>query len=287
MTVPVPPLTFRDDRDWLEVTGSERLAWLNGLVTCNLAGAVPGDAIYGLLLDKKGKVLADLYALVNPESLMLAVPTSATAVVLAHCEHYIVMEDVEMTKLPLAGAWLHWQSPESAAPSVAAARRVSGLPATVCGDIYPPGAEPPTLGAAAQMAISADLVADARVRFAVPAFAVEFGPTTYPQEAKLEAHAVSFTKGCYLGQEVVCMLELRGKVKRRVQRYRCATSLPVGAQVLDANQGVAGEILRATAHGGFAMVRTAASDASETLTVNGIAITLNDVAPTAIDATNV
>jgi folate-binding protein YgfZ len=46
----------------------------------------------------------------------------------------------------------------------------------------------------------------------VPRFGVDFDDTTYPQEASLEKTAVSFDKGCYLGQEVVCMLEMRGHV---------------------------------------------------------------------------
>jgi len=55
-----------------------------------------------------------------------------------------------------------------------------------------------------------------RVLAGVAKFGVDFDDTTYPQEAALETKAVSFQKGCYLGQEVVCMLEMRGHVKRRL-----------------------------------------------------------------------
>ena len=55
-----------------------------------------------------------------------------------------------------------------------------------------------------------------RIERAIPRFGVEFDATTYPQEAALEKRAVSFAKGCYLGQEVVCMLEMRGHVKRKL-----------------------------------------------------------------------
>ena len=50
----------------------------------------------------------------------------------------------------------------------------------------------------------------------MPRFGVDFDDKTYPQEAQLEKVAVSFDKGCYLGQEVVCMLEMRGHVKRKL-----------------------------------------------------------------------
>jgi hypothetical protein len=55
-----------------------------------------------------------------------------------------------------------------------------------------------------------------RLERGVPRFGVDFDQTTYPQEAGLEKNAVSFSKGCYLGQEVVCMLQMRGHVKRKL-----------------------------------------------------------------------
>ena len=65
-----------------------------------------------------------------------------------------------------------------------------------------------------------------RVRAAVPRFGVDFDETTYPQEAALETRAVSFQKGCYLGQEIVCMLEMRGHVKRKLVSLAVAVSEP-------------------------------------------------------------
>jgi folate-binding protein YgfZ len=55
-----------------------------------------------------------------------------------------------------------------------------------------------------------------RLERGVPRFGVDFDEATYPQEAALEDRAVSFSKGCYLGQEVVCMLQMRGHVKRKL-----------------------------------------------------------------------
>ena len=55
-----------------------------------------------------------------------------------------------------------------------------------------------------------------RLERGVPRFGPDFDDKTYPQEASLEKAAVSFDKGCYLGQEVVCMLEMRGHVKRKL-----------------------------------------------------------------------
>ena len=85
-----------------------------------------------------------------------------------------------------------------------------------------------------------------RLERAVPRFGKDFDGTTYPQEALLERRAVSFDKGCYLGQEVVCMLELRGRVKRKLAPLVLANdgaSPPEkGAPVFDADGNKLGEI---------------------------------------------
>src|SRR5262249_46872479 len=57
-----------------------------------------------------------------------------------------------------------------------------------------------------------------RLERGVPKWGKDYGDDTYPQEASLEKVAVSFNKGCYLGQETVCMLELRGHVKRKLMK---------------------------------------------------------------------
>ncbi len=89
-----------------------------------------------------------------------------------------------------------------------------------------------------------------RLERAVPSFGVDFDEKTYPQEAALEKVAVSFDKGCYLGQEVVCMLELRGHVKRKLAALVLdaeGSGLPPsrGAPVNDGQGGTVGEVTSA------------------------------------------
>jgi folate-binding protein YgfZ len=83
-----------------------------------------------------------------------------------------------------------------------------------------------------------------RLERAVPRFGVDFDDTTYPQEAGLERAAVSFDKGCYLGQEVVCMLELRGHVKRKLAAVVLDSSRPPSraAEVKDEAGAAVGEV---------------------------------------------
>ena len=103
-----------------------------------------------------------------------------------------------------------------------------------------------------------------RIEQGVPRFGVDFGPSTYPQEAGLEARAVSFDKGCYLGQEVVCMLQLRGHVKRKLVpvSFEDGVAAP-GASVVSADGQALGQLTTIGPsptlgkHVGLAMVKIA------------------------------
>ena len=87
-----------------------------------------------------------------------------------------------------------------------------------------------------------------RARARRAAFGVDFDDKTYPQEASLEKRAVSFDKGCYLGQEVVCMLEMRGHVKRKLVPFVIddGGAVEVGASVTDEAGTEIGKVSSAT-----------------------------------------
>jgi glycine cleavage system aminomethyltransferase T len=70
----------------LVVTGGDRVSWLNGLVTCDLAKARVGDVVYGLAVAKSGRVIADLFAVIEAERLALVVPRASAAALRASLE---------------------------------------------------------------------------------------------------------------------------------------------------------------------------------------------------------
>jgi folate-binding protein YgfZ len=85
-----------------------------------------------------------------------------------------------------------------------------------------------------------------RLERGLPEFGTDFGPKDRPHEAALERRAVNWSKGCYLGQEVVCMQDMRGKVKRSVRVLRVAApreaALAAGGRVVDASGQPLGNI---------------------------------------------
>jgi folate-binding protein YgfZ len=287
--------------DWttLIVTGSDRLSWLNGLLTCDLLKREPGAALYGLAVARNGRVLCDATVAIDDDGqaasqampggrVLVAIPRAVAAGVRAHLDHYLVMEDAAVA--PEADAFEAWAIHGPQSSQALGAARAAGA---VGGSIDSTGLggalvlAPALAGAAVRLALeeSAVIGDDAgwealRLERAVPRFGVDFDEKTYPQEAGLEKVAVSFDKGCYLGQEVVCMLEMRGHVKRRlaalVLEPHDGAQPPVrGAVVTDEGGGEVGEITSAGSSPtlgkeiALAMVKRAAGEPGRELRVGG------------------
>lgn len=272
----------------LDVTGGDRQTWLNGLVTCDLAKLKEGEGAYGLAVGKNGRILADLFALVAADHLYVVAPRTTLEPLAASFEHYLVMEDVEVR--PAEGDFSIFVAHGPAAEAVVSVAASQGAPAAVVdvsgaplGVVLVPKSQEEAVTAALALAarsaggvIGDDLGWDAlRLARFVPRFGVDFDEKTYPQEASLEKRAVSFSKGCYLGQEVVCMLEMRGHVKRKLALLAIdGEDAPArGAKVSDAAGTEQGEITSATwvptlgATRAIAMVKRAAAEVGTELRV--------------------
>ena len=240
----------------LVVTGSDRLSWLNGMLTCDLAAAKPGDVAYGLAVTVKGRILSDVIVIVDPERVLLSVERAAVDRLRASFDRHLMMEDAVVGGAPELGTW--FVHGPRAAEVLAAARRGhasggsfdrTGLGgAVICAPTpFEPHVERAVASVGGMMGDRAgwDTL---RVERGVAAFGVDFGEETYPQEAGLEKTAVSFAKGCYLGQEVVCMLEMRGHVKRKLVSLVMSPGAevpPPGAAILDAAGTPVGQITSA------------------------------------------
>jgi folate-binding protein YgfZ len=245
----------------LRVTGRDRVAWLNGLVTCDLVKRPEGEARYGLVVVRSGRLLVDVVVLFEAEQAWVVVPSGSRAALRAHLDHYLVMEDAEMAPDSPVEVWsLH--GPKSG-DVLDAARAAGGAGATLDrtglgGAIVlfePARADAIRTAMATAVAQAGGVSGDAagwealRIERSVPRFGVDFDDKMYPQEAALEKTAVSFDKGCYLGQEVVCMLEMRGHVKRKlVPLVLEEGGVPErGAPVTDEAGAAVGEVTSAAA----------------------------------------
>jgi folate-binding protein YgfZ len=232
----------------LRLTGPDRVTWLQGLVTNDVAVLQPGEGCYAAYLTPQGRMISDLRILATREALLLDVPTVARATVAARFEQFIITEDVVVEDVTARVARLGVHGPAAAAvvakalevpaavlgalaehahvdvefqdaPVFAAGSHALGGPGF---DIYC-AAERVTDVAARLFASGAhDCTADAwdtlRIEAGLPLFGVDMDTDTIPLEAGLEANAISQTKGCYVGQEVIIRILHRGggRVVRRL-----------------------------------------------------------------------
>lgn len=245
----------RAERAILDVAGADRRRFLNGYVTCEVKGLPEGGAAYGFLTAREGKVLADALLADLPETLQLALPVARAAAIRSHLARYLLADRVELRERPELAVW------ELAGPGAGEALTALSLPVPEAGRaVWLPDegvalvrhdlgrlpawelrGRPEALAALGERLLAAGPTRlagaaareIARVEEGVPAFGRDFGEEHFPQETGLEAAAVSYSKGCYLGQEVVARIHYRGGVQRGLRGLRFPGGLPeVGVTLL-------------------------------------------------------
>lgn len=222
---------MRDDLCVIDLDGEDQRTWLNGQISNDVRQTHAGDAVYALVLNVRGKIFSDLWAVDRGDRFSLIVPAATRDALRTHLEQYIIMEDVTLnprTDVVIISV----QGPRAADVAVAASAPAFGCDELAVGGVHviAPASEATAvmerlnerareLGGGEVNDAAFEL---ARLRRGVPRFGRDFDGANYPQEAGLKQRAVSFSKGCYLGQEVVCTLESRGKLTRKLVAFRVA-----------------------------------------------------------------
>jgi folate-binding protein YgfZ len=214
----------RPDLSVVFVRGDDRTTWLNGQLTNDIRNIPQGKSVQALAVNVRGKIMAELYVAESGDAYVLLVPASAQAALLESFDRYIIMEDVTVEPAPQLSV-LSLEGTLAGIDELAAGPELISFEYTPYGKLGRPGRA--FIGDDASIAaVTLQLVASAaqldesahevvRLRRAVPRYGVDFDDHNYPQEVGLMA-LVSFNKGCYLGQEVVCTLENRGKLSRHL-----------------------------------------------------------------------
>ena len=245
----------------LRVTGEDAANFLQGQFTNDLRGLRTTGAVYGLWLNQKGKVVADSFVIAGASAgeFWIVSYHAPAAALRARLEDYIIADDVsvedvttECTGLTLLGAGVvAWFAQAPRVGLSFPGRRTSG---ETLEWIFPLSEWP---NARAQLAGWAEIdgVAMERQRIAagLPAVPADIGPADLPGEGGLEPVTISYTKGCYLGQEVMARLKSMGQVRRRLQRVRGPGAAPQRPAALWQGGRQIGELRSAVdlAEGGF------------------------------------
>lgn len=240
--------------------GRDRLTFLHALLTNDIAALAPGTGCYAALLTAQGRMVTDMLVLEMGDVTLLDVPRAAKDALLAKLDQLIFSEDVQLGDL--SDAWTALAVHGPLAPTALAAalagvgagtdpgagldawrpfqntRLVAGEEPIVVArvdDLGLPGfrlyASPglaarlrAALTAAGAVAVDPAAVETVRIEAGVPEFGADLTEETIPLEAGIEARAISFTKGCYPGQEVIVRIVQRGhgRVVRKLAGLRVA-----------------------------------------------------------------
>jgi folate-binding protein YgfZ len=238
----------------LRATGADRVGFLHRIVTCDVQAVPAGGAAPGLLLTPKGRVVAEFLLAVLPDRVEMVAPPAARPALRDGLARFVVADDVVLEDRAGSARLLSLVGPRAAEAARAAAgipgvvaipRTRAGLPAV---DLIAEEAAAaplrealaPAIAAAGGGALPADALEVLRVENGVPALGAEATGDTFPQECGLEA-AVSFTKGCFLGQEPVGRLHAQGRTQRGLAGLLLDPGSPLPARgdaVLDGDREV-------------------------------------------------
>jgi folate-binding protein YgfZ len=242
-------------RGQIAVTGRDRAAYLQGLLTNDIPALHAGAGCYAAWLSPQGRMLTDLHLFESGTMLLLDVPVSLVQPTLDRLEQFVFSEDVQIGSLvgsltslsvhgPRAaavlertlqgardlGAWesyRHAQTTFEGRPAVVARVDQVGVPGY---HVYlEPGHEEAlrvALVAGGAVAVPAAALTAARIEAGYPVFGLDMTDDTIPLEAGIESRAISMSKGCYVGQEVIIRVLHRGhgRVARRLAGLRLGTA---------------------------------------------------------------
>jgi tRNA-modifying protein YgfZ len=243
-------LVDRSERGKLALSGPDAKGFLAGQVTNDVEALEPGSGCYAALLTHKGKMLGDLRVLDVGEELWLDTERVALQALFDTIRRFKIGYELELHKRTVQRGLLSLIGPDAARVAAAeelgdvehanAPVEIEGVAAIavrtdtgvdlIC-DAADTGELAETLRERGAVTVSEEAAEIVRVEHGRPRYGVDMDEGTIPQEAGLNERAVSFTKGCYVGQETVARLYYRGKPKRHLRGLRLSEPTPPGAEL--------------------------------------------------------
>ena len=239
---------------WIRVTGSDRVRWLNGMVTNNIAALKPGEGCYNFFLNAQGRILGDATAWMMEDSILLETAADRIPQLMAMLDHFIIMDDVELAPLehragllvigpdaskllaaidlstepvdPMELVNVTWHS-----ASIQLVQAHSPLVPRfeVWSDAAAIGLLAESLKSAGGIEVTPENLEQLRILSGTPLYGTDIRNTDaakdLPQETA-QTRALHFSKGCYLGQEIVERIRSRGNVHRTFSGFILTGELP-------------------------------------------------------------
>jgi folate-binding protein YgfZ len=255
----------------IAIRGEDRFRWLSGMVS-NTVNDIPSNGgAWNLVLNAQGRIQGDLTTWREGESLLVEIAADQYARLLAHLEHFIVMDDVELVPLgqetpetvvgltgpkasevlervglptlsePMTGTtveWNGWRLRIVRGYGALGAHYEFFLPSAGLSKLWSclrtAGADP----------VGARALEEFRIAEGIPVYGVDIAERDLPQETS-QTRALHFNKGCYLGQEIVERIRSRGNVHRHLRSLELSGPVPKTGTELTMGGAAAGQITSA------------------------------------------
>ncbi len=259
-------------RGRISLTGGDRVRWLNGMVTNNIRDLAVGHGVYAFLLNPQGRILADMNVYNEGESLTVETDRGQMEKILATFDHYIIMDDVEVADISANWTALGVAGPKARAVLNAAGIAVPDLQPLqthvarcecdcACVECTVVRGEDEQLEsyeiwlapenvlktwqaliAAGTRPVGSKALEMCRIAAGAPLYGVDIRERDLPQETE-QTRALNFSKGCYVGQEIVERIRSRGNVHRTFAGFLIegAAQVASGAKIIAGEKEV-GEI---------------------------------------------
>jgi folate-binding protein YgfZ len=241
-------------RSRLCVAGTDRVRFLNGQVTNNVKDLKAGEGCYAALVNAKGKMQSDLNIYCLPDELLLDFEPGLTQTVAQRLEKYVIADDVQILDvsgnygmltvqgpksseilqaagLTLPGNSLHWTKTPGSSGEIYCINNARG---TLRGfDIFVPTSRFSVLYQTALQAAqdggggagTLEALEAVRIEAGIPRFGIDMDETNLAPETGIESRAISYSKGCYIGQEVISRIRAYGQVAKSLRGLRLPTEL--------------------------------------------------------------
>jgi len=248
----------------LSISGRDRVRWLNGMVSNNIRDLAAGHGVYAFLLNPQGRILGDLYVYNQGESFLIDTDQSQAENILAILKRYIIMDKVEIANVSERLTAIGVGGPRSREvlqaagieiPELAALQFVTPQCKCECEcvectivrsdaarEAYEIWIAPDSvkkvwdaLLSAGASPVGCEALESERIALGIPVYGLDIRERDLPQETG-QMRALSFTKGCYIGQEIVERIRSRGNVHRQFTGF-----LLEGAAASPGTKVVAGE----------------------------------------------
>ena len=225
---------------WIELTGEDRLTLLHNLCTNDINRLEPQTGCEAFLTDVRGKVLGHVIVLCGPQSVTIETTGGQAESIVQHLDRYIIREDVQVhdrsgqwSELLLGGSAVVQRLPSVVGTALPrhtldhVSVQIAGIPAILCQfDVIHPhsyligclSADQDqvinTLKHLGAVTCSHEAVEMVRIESGWPVYGRDITASNLPQEIGRDEQTISFTKGCYLGQETVARIDALGHVNQ-------------------------------------------------------------------------